>query len=283
MSIGTTTSHEPTIGSSHASELIATGLEGFTWLCDVPRDSCRSPHASGASHQQPRPQDSGRRSLRDARAGDAALSAADVDVHFPRRLLQSPLLRCVLESAGTASRSDTGADSDRLALSGRRRNRSRAGGARVKRAVDYSGEAAEKLRAEGLLPVRSKSAWVGLYTAGDPLPSEIGIDTTRPATEAVCRTLAIEYRTAHTRPVGYKGAAEVWVAKNDLDRLRAVFDACRMLLYPSFPEMARRFKANDAVLREYMVAWRLGANEDTRLEILSPLKRPAKVRREPRL
>jgi len=143
----------------------------------------------------------------------------------------------------------------------------------MRRAVDYSGEIEAKLRAEGLVPVRSENTIALGYGGKVPVDARaLAIASTRPGIEAALQALGHTYRLANTRPIGNRGAPEVWVTPAVHADLRAV-EAARMhlprTLHYSFPGAARRLAEVPETFRSFCAALALGASANQLTTILA--------------
>jgi len=137
----------------------------------------------------------------------------------------------------------------------------------MRRAVDYSGEIEAKLRAEGLLPVRSGPFEVDTRST---------IRTNRVGVEAMLRALGCTWQVHNTHPNG-RGATEMWVTPAVYADLLAVAAArvysTRMLSY-SLPKVARTLAKVPETFRSFCAALALGACGPQLTEILAHVPRP---------
>lgn len=121
-----------------------------------------------------------------------------------------------------------------------------------------SAEAEAKMRAKGLVPVRSIRTFFLRDRATAPKDAiALAISTTAPAAKDALNALRLPYETAGT---GSGGRDEVWVSPDVHIVLRAIHAVQESR---SFPEMARRLARRPQVLGALVAAYRLAAPEET--------------------
>jgi hypothetical protein len=73
--------------------------------------------------------------------------------------------------------------------------------------------------------------------------------------------------------VNWPGRREIWTSKTSMKVIDDIASVAILLVHISIPEVARRLAKRRDVFDEFDAARRLGADEDTLLEVLKPIKR----------
>jgi hypothetical protein len=129
----------------------------------------------------------------------------------------------------------------------------------------------DELRKRGLMPV---GRWHFYAPPGDfPCPVQANIESTILA----ARLFGLPYEIHNTRKPG--GKRELWVTREAHAVLSAIDTARDYFVFPSFPEMVRRFALQPETLTAFDAALRLGltVNDDEAIgALLEPVKRPVR-------
>jgi hypothetical protein len=127
----------------------------------------------------------------------------------------------------------------------------------------------DELRKRGLMPV---GRWHFHAPPGDfPYPVQANIESTLLAV----RLFGVPHEVHNTRKP--RGTRELWVTREGHTLLHTIAEARSYFIFPSYPEMVRRFVLQPEALTAFDAALRLDVTDDEAIgALLEPVKRPVR-------